>query len=310
MKKLFNYVSVISVAAVLFACGNSEDVLNGAADGASNVEVVSLSDYLPQSSRADEMADGAKVLKFKDKETFSRTIAQLNGMDENQRLKYFEELGFDGAYTMQRHADVELEAIFDDESLDSCAFYREIAAYINKYNGMFCFQKEDETDVTPNLKFEDDNMALVGTIDGYAVIGDKLVGASTMAAEPTGPIPIKIDIVKTCEVSVKNGKYTSYLSLGRIENHFAFKTQTYRKKFVSTKYDNEVVHIGDIVVKELTALNNGFSTHIEATGKVTDRFPAFLNSKLQKWDVQFTNFYSSKHPENKASKTFNNISMK
>lgn len=62
MKKLFNYVSVISVAAVLFACGNSEDVLNGAADGASNVEVVSLSDYLPQSSRAAEMADGERFL--------------------------------------------------------------------------------------------------------------------------------------------------------------------------------------------------------------------------------------------------------
>lgn len=310
MKELFNYVSVISVAAVLFACGNSEDVLNGAADGASNVEVVSLSDYLPQSSRAAEMADGAKVLKFKDKEAYSRTIAELNSMDENQRLEYFEELGFDGAYTLQRKADAELEAIFDDESLDSCAFYREIAAYINKYDGMFCFHKEDETDVTPNLKFEDDNMALVGTIDGYAVIGDKLVGASTMAAEPTGPISVNLEIVKTCEVSVKNGKYTSYLSLGRIENHFAFKTQTYRKKFVSTKYDNDVVHIGDVAVKELTALNNGFSTHIDVKGKATYRLPVFLNSKLQKWDVQFTNFYSSKHPENKASKTFNNIAMK
>lgn len=313
MKKLFNCVSAISVTAMLFACGNSEDVLNGAADGASNIEVVSLSDYLPQSSRASEMADGAKVLKFKDKETFSRTIAQLNGMDENQRLKYFEELGFDGAYTMQRHADAELEAIFDDESLDSCAFYREITAYINKYDGIFCFHKEDETDVTPNLKFEDENMALVGTIDGYAVIGNELVGASVLAAEPTGPIPVKVDIVKTCEVSVTNGKYNykSFLTLGRIENRFAFKTQTYRKKYLSTKYDNAVIHYGKITVTELTNQGKGsFSIDVHSKGKGTFKLIFPLESKLQKWNISFSNFYSSSFPENKVSKEFSNITMK
>lgn len=58
------------------------------------------------------------VLHFRD-EAYSETLRQLKNMTENERFTYFQQLGFEGAYTLWEQADRELDKIFDMESDDS-----------------------------------------------------------------------------------------------------------------------------------------------------------------------------------------------
>ncbi|MCM1355872.1 MAG: DUF4848 domain-containing protein [Staphylococcus sp.] len=302
MKTSIKFLSVLTISAAMFSCSNDEPAKVSDAS-TKGVEIVSLSDYLPQISRSGEPSE--KVLKFSDKAAYDNMISQLKNMDADSRIEYLTDLGFESAYVKWKQADAELEAIFDDESLDSCAFGKEVASFVEKYEDTYNFYQEDETDVTPRLKFEDKDMALVATSDGHVVIGDELVTASLLAAVPTGPMDTSI--VKTCEASVKNDKYTSFLSVGRIGDTFAFKTQTYRKKNFGTKYAEDVIHIGDLLIAD--AAGHVISTHIE-TGRGTWKLYGTVSSFNMYLDIIIADFHSSKRPDNKVTKEFKNIVMK
>ena len=78
------------------------------------ISVVPLSSYLPESSRAnDTSSDDQTVLRFQNREAYEQTIQELKTMSEPERLEFFENLGFTGAYTLITIARNDLDAIFD-----------------------------------------------------------------------------------------------------------------------------------------------------------------------------------------------------
>lgn len=241
------------------------------------------------------------------------TISMLKEMTDDDRLEYFRDLGFEGAYSLRNKADVELDKIFDNEGLDSCEFRQEIYSYIDKYKGLFKFKSEEdcsateEWDVSPYLTFDDDDMQYVGSIDGYVVIANELVGPKNinlLDATPSGPINTKI--VKTCEVCVNHGKYKSFLSVGRKGLYFAFKVQTYRKKGFTTKHDNNCYHIGNLEISDSKHVGGANINH--RRGEYT--LPWEIKSFDMKVKIQITDFHDLGHPDEKVSKTFTDVIMK
>ncbi|MDE5961054.1 MAG: DUF4848 domain-containing protein, partial [Duncaniella sp.] len=232
---IHSFVITVIMALCFSACG-SDDELIPVSDSSTGVMVAKQSDYMVSQSRS---SDDRQILVFPDKESFHQTVEMLKEMTEGARIQYFDSIGFKGAYSLLHNANLELDVIFDNESLDSCEFQNEIYKYIDKYHDMLAFNREEDRmedeywDVTPSLIFNDENMYYVGSVDGNVVIGDELVSqTSTLVA---GPEEIITPIVKTCEVSINHGKYKSFLSIGRKGPYFAFKVQTYRKKGFTIK---------------------------------------------------------------------------
>lgn len=133
-------------------------------------------------------------------------------------------------------------------------FETSLKEYQAKYKGIVAFDESDTYDVTPYLTFTDSSMTLVGNIKGYVVIGDKLiapnnntpnygsvnvsvVAKSSMAA---GPIQPGFRAFVNSSLTIKNGKYKSTMTLGRIVNgnSFAIKFVTKKKQFLWKKSVN------------------------------------------------------------------------
>ena len=114
----------------------------------------------------------------------------------------------------------------------------------------------DLFDVTPYFTFTDNDLSLLGNIKGYVVIGNSLRGpkydyptydldevvSATRAAEPT-PIEPGFKGFKDASLTIKNGKYKSTMTIGRIVNGNSFavefktkKKQLFWKKSVKAGY--------------------------------------------------------------------------
>lgn len=140
-------------------------------------------------------------------------------------------------------ADEELEQIFDTEGT------LRIEKLINdckvKYGNVFSFNTIDTYDVTPYFTFTDNGLSLVGNIKGYVVIGNTLKApevntptyevdeeaVSTRALRP-GPIQPSFKGFRDASVAIKNGKYRSTMSIGRIVNGNSFAVEFKTKKKV------------------------------------------------------------------------------
>ena len=137
------------------------------------VEVSTMSAWQSQ-TRSNGYTD-MPVLRFKDQQAYEDVINNLKNMDQEYILKYFKELGFDGAYSLWHTADAELDIIFDlKDSIEIC---NAIEAFKEKHAKTFSFDPNDQFDVTPYLNFTDNEMALIGNIAGYVVIGETLIEA-------------------------------------------------------------------------------------------------------------------------------------
>jgi hypothetical protein len=312
------YLFTIVAATTLFSCNNeSENLL----EPKKSVYVANLSDFISPESRASGKTE-EQVLCFENKESFDKTIAQLQSMDEPAKKIFFQNLGFNGAYTLLSTADAELDSIFDMNESDSIAINNNINAYLKKYENVLEFNQEDTTDVTPNLTFEGEELQLVGSVSGYVVISGQLIEAdkfvvktdSAFVSAPSLTIsrsdtPYNGSFIEYKNVSVKNGSYTSYLRFGRKGLYLAFKTETYRKILFWKKYDKSCGHDGKIEISDSKNQNKYIYTIKHKSGEWSFKeSPASLYSP--RVNAKITNFSSTRNSNNKVSKTYTNILVK
>lgn len=315
MRKLLCFIAILVMATGFFACNSVEEPGAQGNSARPKVRVGKLSDYITDVSRGD---DDTQILIFDQVKDFEETVAMLKAMSHEQRLAYFDSIGFDGAYTFLSRADDQLEAIFDDESLDSCAFCHKILEYKNKFSGILTFRENGETeneqdsiDVTPYLPFIDDNNELVGSILGYVVVEDELVGplgAQESTSRASGPTETNTAIIVTKQICINHGKYKSELAVGRIGHMFGFRVQTYRKKFLHTKYDNRCIHHANLYISDVKG--NWVNANISHKTGQYDLRPYAVRLFDLYVDIKITDFYDSYHPKEKMSKTFTKVVMK
>ncbi|MCM1076161.1 MAG: DUF4848 domain-containing protein [Bacteroides sp.] len=310
MKTLINLFVIAIMTFCFSACSNDTEPVVSENPTPYGIKVENQSKYIPGLSRA---ADDKQILVFPDETSYQSTLNMLADMSEDERNEYFKTIGFEGAYSIRNQADKELDALFDDEKLDSCEFNHEIDKLIERYDGLLSFNKREdckeneELDVTPGFKFSDKDLQLVGSVDGYVVVGNEIKSAQSNLSRATVPDPIDTSIIKTCEVCVNHGKYKSYLSIGRKGIYFAFKVQTYRKKNFATKHDNDCIHYGTFEISDTKGVLGVRVQHKRGEYSLPPYEVKAMDLKLK---VVVTDFYDSKHPDEKVSKTFTDVIFK
>lgn len=202
MKKILFLLAVIA-AATLGSCTQGDEPVTPLA-AENGVKVVSLGDYLGSRSESDSLSN-EDVLWFDDDLAYQSTIHKLQSMTPDERDSYFNEIGFEGAYTIVRKAEMNLDSIFDMEEADSVSINLKVREYRTRYANVLELNTEDEYDLTPYLKFVDDTLELVGSAHGYIVVGNNVISAPHQNRK--GPKPAydgKFIEFKKATVSVKN----------------------------------------------------------------------------------------------------------
>lgn len=247
IKRKGGYLLPLSSILVLFltllaSCSNDEDYVE-TNNSQPDVIVTTMGQFITQTRAASTFKSDMQVLQFKDEATYTSTLNKVKNMSVEEKSTYFKKLGFNGAYQILGKADNELDSIFDIENRD--AFEKELASFKSKYNGILTFNTDDEYDATPYLQFTDDDMALIGNIQGYVVIGNKLVAPklseptfdndndstdAVLTRATTGPIQPGFKAFKNSSLTIKNGKYKSTMTIGRIVNGNSFCVEFVTKK--------------------------------------------------------------------------------
>lgn len=308
MKKISTLASSMLLAMGLLttSCSNDEstDLIIGES---ADVEVSTMGKWLP-TTRNNGIEENMPVLHFRNKTVYETTLKKLRDMTDQQRLEYYRNLGFEGAYSLWDKADKELEQIFDIE--DSLMFEKSIAEYKEKYKGMFNFSQEDETDVTPLYKFKNTNLQLTGNINGFVVISDSLINSSPDLDDEDdgidsvhyapgvipGPIQPTFQAYPKASLQTKNGRYTSTITMGHIFENRAYavsvitkKKKLIRKKTVKTRHDVRLTISGQYSLPYYSILPEGVRVNIY------DRSECFGNKNgMITFDVQ--DFHSAKCP--------------
>lgn len=286
-------------------------------------KIVTLDNYLSQSSRGLTIPDSTSVkdqyiLSFDTEADFTAMLNYLRSLSDEDRIAYFDKIGFDGAYKIWSKADAELDSVMnecDEMGNDTASIITKLNDYRTKYDGALSVNEistaSDSIEVTPSLMFDNEDMALIGSINGYVIIEGKLIESFESA-----PMQVKRnargqDFVKyKAEVCVKNGKYKSYLSFGRIGNNIAFKTQTYRKVLCFTKHDNKCTYFGGLAAYK-AGTNSGVSkdvTNIKCGEyKIINSDAKYFSPRL---DAYFYSFHSSRNMNNKVTTTVKNALVK
>lgn len=319
LSKHAHLVMAVCLASGFASCSNEEEIVSQSNNNSfPEVEVSRMSVWLPGTRGGSDGLADMPVLRFSNEQVYNQTIERLNNMTKENRDTYFERLGFDGAYTLWNRADEELEQIFDME--DTLRIEKLINDYKAKYSSVFSFNTIDSYDVTPYFTFTDNELSLVGNIKGYVVIGNTLKApevntptydvdeetVSTRALHP-GPIQPGFKGFRDASVTIKNGKYRSTMTIGRIinGNSFAVEFKT-RKKVVFWKKNVAAGYSADLSMhsskfnhrnkvfcpygKEISILNlriktvgNVFDAHVDnftsSRGKTVGR-QAFKNIKV------------------------------
>lgn len=255
-KRQGGFILPLSSILVLFlalftSCSNDEDYVD--TSNQPDVVVTTMGQFMTQTGAAQTRAAQSKaaqtimsnmqVLQFKDEAVYTATLNKIKDMSVEEKSAYFKKLGFNGAYQILDNADNELDSIFDIEDRD--VFERELTSFKSKYNGILTFNTDDEYDASPYLQFTDEDMALVGNIQGYVVIGNKLVAPKlleptfdkdndstdvVLTRAATGPIQPGFKAFKNSSLTIKNGKYKSTMTIGRIVNGNSFCVEFVTKK--------------------------------------------------------------------------------
>lgn len=304
MKKILFLLAVI-VAATLGSCTQGDEPVTPLA-AENGVKVVSLGDYLGSRSGSDSLSN-EDVLWFDDDLAYQSTIHKLQSMTPDERDSYFNEIGFEGAYTIVRKAEMNLDSIFDMEEADSVSIDLKVREYRTRYANVLELNTEDEYDLTPYLKFVDDTLELVGSAHGYIVVGNNVISAQHQNHK--GPKPAydgKFIEFKKATVSVKNKKYKSELTLGRMGDKMAFRVRTFRSIFFWKKYDKGCGHDGTLEfwrgnVKSMIKIHHKKGDYI--TPAIASKYSPYVNMKV-------TNFSCTRNSNNTVTKTINSILVK
>ncbi len=251
MKKIKLMVgnSILLLFMLLISCSN-EDFVNSVGDQ-SPIKVARMDMFIPKVRGISDEINKMPVLQFKDEVTFNMFVKKLEGMSENERIAYMKNLGFVSAEQTLKMADEELERIFDYDNED--IFKDSLADYRKRYQNILAFDTSDVYDVTPYLPFNDSIMKLVGNIKGFVVIGNNLIGPKEDTPNfletysnvlevktrmiPPGAIEPGFRSFQGASLTIKNGKYKSTMTLGRIVNgnSFAIEFVTKKKQFLWKK---------------------------------------------------------------------------
>lgn len=237
--------SIISIALLLLciSCSNDETLEN--TKNSKDLEVVNLNDFVNNSNttRSGNVENQA-VLRFKDYNVYQETLNKLQGMSLEKKEAFFNDLGFKGAYSSLKEADDELDKIFDIE--DDNAFLEAYKEFKDKYEDTYLFNTENTYDLSPYLPFTDAELELLGSNQGYLIIGNEVIApnnnvpnykyTATNVNTRAGGFPydpqwqaLAGDVLG---VTIKKGKYRSDITLGIDEsgNIFMVRTASQKKK--------------------------------------------------------------------------------
>lgn len=219
--------SIISIALLLLciSCSNDETLEN--TKNSKDLEVVNLNDFVDNgnTTRSGNVANQA-VLKFKDYNVYQETLNKLQGMSLEKKEAFFNDLGFKGAYSSLKEADDELDKIFDIE--DDNAFLEAYKEFKDKYEDTYLFNTENTYDLSPYLPFTDAELELLGSNQGYLIIGNEVIApnnntpnykyTATNVNTRAGEFPydpqwqaLAGDVLG---VTIKKGKYRVLLTFG------------------------------------------------------------------------------------------------
>ena len=221
-KHLTHLLTLLCLVCGLSSCSNDDTlstVTNG--DTQPDVEVSTVGQWIAHggnttrsvSAEADE-----PVLHFNNEEVYNRVTQELMKKSDLECMDYFKQIGFKGAFAQFIEADNELEKIFDND--DPVLLQRLISEYKDKYKDKFSFNSTDTFDITPNLPFDDEKLALVGNMHGMVVVGNKIIkpSSATTRAIHNGPIEPGFRASRGASITIKRKKYKSTMTLGRIVN--------------------------------------------------------------------------------------------
>lgn len=319
MKK-FRFQLVAALAACcslsMVSCDN-EEVSNVEFTETPVVEVSTMGMWQSQ-TRANSDAD-MPVLRFKDQQAYDAVMTELKTMDEDAILDYFAKLGFDGAYSVWHKADKELDTIFDlEDSIETCSA---IEIFKEKYADMFSFDPNDEYDVTPYLSFTDKDMALIGNIAGYVVVGETLLEATNDS--PSFENHVFTDNTQTYtrtavepgfkafdsgSLSISQDKFTCTMTLGRIVNGNSFAVEFITKKKVL--FWKKKVKARCTMTLGMSSSIFSHSNNVICPEEAT---VVILGLPIETVGMQFnanvTNFTCSKCPDRVGAATFTNVQV-
>lgn len=308
-------VSVISlIAGISFlSCSNEIDDTVVQVEALKGVSIVNLSDCNSKLTRSDSIKD-EQILKFEDKKSYNETLEKIKRMDEAEKNSYFKQIGFEGAYTILKRADDELDIIFDMEETDTIAVAGKIEEYLRKYDRVLSFNDSDRYDVTPSVKFKGENIELVGSVNGYVIIGDSLyqgepyasITGEKLNSKSPANIPYNGHFIEYKNVNVTNKKYKSFLRIGRMGQSIAFKTETYRTILIWKKHDKGCRYAAKLTI----SAKNGQSSYTydidcprgewSLQGAYASLFSPYMN-------IYVKGFYSTRNSKNTKDKTFDNV---
>ena len=319
MKKFeFQFIVAMAVCCSfsMVSC-DKEESMNQFSSYTPIVEVSTMSAWQGQTRSANE-AD-MPVLRFRDQQAFDEVINNLKAMDKETALSYFRYLGFDGAYSLWHTADAELDAIFDME--DSVEICYAIENFKEKYSESFSFNPNDEFDVTPYLNFSDNQMALIGNIAGYVVIGETLVEASSytpnfeshvftenIQTATRAAVQPGFKAFNTGSFSISQDKFTCTMTLGRIVNGNSFAVEFVTKKkvlFWKKKVEARCTMTLGMRSSIFSHTNNVICP--ESATVVILGLP--IETVGTQFDANITNFTCSKCPDVVGSVSFTNIQV-
>ena len=147
LKKTLILTIFITNIVVLAGCSSFDEPNQKNGSQISSIEVVKLKNYLPNTrGKEPSIGDDELALKLRDREQYDSLLNELRRMSEKQRLDYFNQIGFNGAYSIMKRAEEDLDDIFnavDANKIDSVQMDRVIKCYRENYAGIFVFSQED-----------------------------------------------------------------------------------------------------------------------------------------------------------------------
>ena len=253
---------MLAVGMLTASCSNDESVEVGEnhVGNISGIRVSTTGQWLTSKTRAAQQASlnpDSPILVFDDNVVYEKTIKNLLNMTDVQRQKFYAKIGFESASHILSKADKELDDIFDIE--DSTTFSTKVAEYMQKYDGVFSFENEEDDDITPNLKFHNPQKALVANLDGLVVIGDSIVSVSEeLGVKPVSQVQSQgppswtaVDFQKApgCELKNKHGKYRSIIYIG-YDKHTKWVIAYFRtyRKVLGFKKKKPTRHFANVTI--------------------------------------------------------------
>lgn len=307
MKNLFLIIALCGVS-LLFACTQLDGPVDPTMPESSEFAGIKVGTLDTRSMSRGELATPADstcdtVLIFDNDEVYNQTLEKLKDMSDSEKDEFFHQLGFKGAYSLLNKAIDVMDCIFDQFENDSTALKEMIELYKKEYSHTFIFNETDSSDVTPYLKFVEEELALLGNINGYVVVGENVLKPSAQQKPAYNGHYFSFD---KATISIRNKykghKYTSEITLGRMGAYLAFRTQTYRKVLFWKVYRNSG-HDGTLEIWR----DNVKYVHTVKTRRGEFKLNAPAISFSPRLNMKVTDFSSELNKDYKVTKTLESI---